>query len=286
MRSRNLITALVAGGLALATTNLTAQGTDELLLPQPGSAGQNSNVADLPDPPAGASDLKASSIIGLAVRNETGVRLGKVQDLIISMASHSAPFAIVEYGGTLGIGATRVAVPLADLKWSSESKELILTATKGEFESASPGPTSGWMAVADEDWVKNVDRFYGQPSMTSQSRYERQETTGMAEGREPVRNPVEPKGSTGLLDQQPGITSGTTNMAATPMDEYVRGKVNSVIRQDMGAGADGIQATVKNGIVTLQGKVGSEAQKQELENQIKAVPGVDGVDDQLMLSPE
>jgi hypothetical protein len=277
---------LVAGGLALATTNLTAQGTDELLPPKPGPPGQNSKVADLPDPPAGTSDLKASSIIGLAVRNETGVRLGKVQDLIISMASHSAPFAIVEYGGTLGIGATRVAVPLADLKWSSESKELILTATKGEFESASPGPTRGWMAVADEDWVKNVDRFYGQPSTTSQSRYERQEATGTVEGREPVRNPAEPKGATSLLDQQPGATSGATNMAATPIDEYVLGKVKNVIRQDAGARAAGIQATIKNGTVTLQGKVGSEAQKQELENQIKAVPGVERVDDQLMLSPE
>jgi osmotically-inducible protein OsmY/sporulation protein YlmC with PRC-barrel domain len=275
---------LVAGGLALATTNLTAQGTDELLPPQPGSPGLHSKEADLPDPPAGASDLKASHIIGLAVCNETGVRLGKVQDLIISMASHSAPFAIVEYGGTLGIGATRVAVPLTDLKWSSESKELILTATREEFESASPGPTRGWMAVADEDWVKTVDRFYGQPSTTTQSRYERQEATGTAEGRETVRNPAEPKGATGLLDQQPGANLGATNMAATPEDEYILEKVNGVIRKNMGAEATGIQATIKGGIVSLHGKVTSEAQKQELENQIKAVAGVNGVEDDLRLN--
>jgi sporulation protein YlmC with PRC-barrel domain len=284
MRNRKLITALVTGGLALATTNLKAQGTDELLPPAPGYQGQHSKTADLAGSPAGASDLKASSIIGLTVRNETGVRLGKVQDLIVSMASHSVPFAIVGYGGTLGIGQTRVAVPLTDLKWSSESKELILTATKEEFESASPGPTSGWMAVADEDWVKTVDRFYGQPSMATQSRYERQEATGTGEGREAVRSPAESKGATDLLNQQPSANLGTTNMAATPEDEYVLEKVNGVIRKDMGADAMGIQATIKNGIVTLQGKVTSEAQKQELENQIKAVAGVNGVEDDLRLN--
>jgi osmotically-inducible protein OsmY len=59
-----------------------------------------------------------------------------------------------------------------------------------------------------------------------------------------------------------------------------------VIRQDLGARADGISVTIKNGVATLQGKVASEAQKQEIENQVKAVPGVDRVDDQLMISPE
>ena len=39
------------------------------------------------------------------------------------MASHTVPFAIIEYGGTLGIGETRVVVPLTALKWSSEYRE-------------------------------------------------------------------------------------------------------------------------------------------------------------------
>ena len=219
MRNRNLITALVAGGLALATTNLTAQGTEETLpakgAPQLGQQNQTSKATAPAGAFNGASDLKASSIIGLAVRNESGERLGKAEDLIVSMASHSVPFAIVEYGGALGIGVTRIAVPLSDLKLASEPRELILTATREQFQSASAVPTGGWAAVAGEDWLKNVDRFYGQPSMTDESRYERQAATGLAEGREPVRNAVEQKGAIGLQDQPAATSPVATNLIGT-----------------------------------------------------------------------
>jgi len=276
--------------MALATTKLTAQGTDEALPaagpPQAGQSSQNSKASDPAGPAFGSSDLKASSIIGLAVRNETGVRLGKVQDLIVSMNSHSVPFAIVEYGGALGIGQTRVAVLLTALKWSSESKDMILTATKDEFESASTAPTGGWMAVAGEDWLKNVDRFYGQPSLTGQSRYERQETSGTVEGREMVRNPAERKAATDLLNQPPASSQDSTTPTTGLTNDYVTSKVNALIRQNLGAGARDIRVTVKNGLVTLQGKIANEKQKQALENQIKALAGVDRVEDQLGISPE
>ena len=108
----------MAGAIALASTNLKAQGADEALPakgpPQPGYQGVAPSTTDRAAAPIESSDVKASSIIGLAVRNETGVRLGKVQDLIVSMASHTVPFAIVEYGGTLGIGQIRVVERVDD----------------------------------------------------------------------------------------------------------------------------------------------------------------------------
>jgi hypothetical protein len=286
MRNRNMMTALVTGALALTTINLTAQATDEALPPQPSYQGQDPKAKERASPSMQSEGLKASSIIGLLVRNDTGVRLGKVQDLIVSMTSHTVPFAIIEYGGTLGIGGTRVAVPITALKWSSEPNQLILTATKEEFESASTAPSGGWMAVAGEDWLRNVDRYFGQPSLTSQSRFERQEATGMTEGREPVRNPAERKGATDLLNQQPPANPGAANMAAPTTGDVVSDKVNGVIRQGLGERAGDIQVTFKNGVVTLRGKVASEAQKHELENQIKAVPGVNQVDDQLTIMQE
>jgi osmotically-inducible protein OsmY/sporulation protein YlmC with PRC-barrel domain len=285
MRNSNLITALVAGGLALATTNLTAQGAGQsspaMNPPQPGLQGQYSKEAPPAGATFGASDLKASSLIGLAVRNESGERLGKIQDLVINMTSRSAPIAIVEYGGALGIGETRVAVPLRDLKWSSDTKDLTLMTTKEQFESASSTPTGGWTVFAGEDCLKNVDRFYGQLSMTGESRYERQEATGMGEGRETVRDPAERKGATELMDKPSAINPGTTNKDGALQRDYVVDKVNAVIRQNLGANAGDVQVTVKNGHVILQGKAASEAQAQTIVNQVKAVPGVNQVENHL-----
>ena len=145
MGSKSMIIALVAGGLTLATTNLKAQGSDELLppagRPQSDQMGQKPGKAAQAYGSRSGANLKASSIIGLAVRNDSGERLGRVQDVIVNLNTHTAPFAIVEYGGTLGVGETRVAVPLTDLKWSSESRALILTATKKQFQAANGSPT-------------------------------------------------------------------------------------------------------------------------------------------------
>src|ERR1035437_1578222 len=151
MRNRDMIIALLAGGLTLATTNLTAQSTDQTSpdknTPGMGDSSQHYKAAQPAGATSGASDLKASSIIGLVVRNDSGERLGKVEDLIVRFDSHTVPFAIVAYGGALGIGDTRVAVPLTDRKWSSEPRELTLSATKQQFESASTTPTGAWLAV-------------------------------------------------------------------------------------------------------------------------------------------
>lgn len=208
MRKRYLITALMAGGLALAATNLTAQDTGQVSAaksrPLMGQHGQCSKLGEHAGAAFVASDLKLSSIIGLDVRNNSGERLGTVEDLIVRMQSHSVPFAIVAYDGALGIGETHVAVPLTDLKWSSQPRELILNATKDQFESASATPMGGWAAVASEGCLKGVDRYYGQPSMTSQSQYERQASAGMEAGREAVRNPSQQKGATGLAGQEFG----------------------------------------------------------------------------------
>jgi len=297
MRKTNLITALVAGGLALVTTNLRAQGTDEAIpitpaqqvpeeLPSPVPAQTRYPAERLKEKPELRTELattlpslRASTIIGLTVRNDSGERLGRVQDLIVSLDARSVPFAIVEYGGTLGIGATRVAVPLSDLKFTPEPKQMTLSTTKDQFQTASPSPTGAWLAVAGEDWMNNVDRFYGQPAISPP--FERQEVTGMNQGREPVRTPAE----TDLQQQnKPVANPANPGLTFRPTDQDLMNQINGLVHQQVGDN-NGVQVTIKEGTVTLKGQVADEAQKQTLEKQIKVMPGVDRVQDNLRVSP-
>jgi osmotically-inducible protein OsmY len=290
MRNQNLITALVTWGLALTAANLTALRAQDTLpnpdqpkitheTPNPKEAQANAAVAT-------GGNLKASSLIGMHVRNDTGDRLGKLQDIIVNLESHSAPFAIVEYGGALGIGVTRIAVPLSDLKWSSDSKHLLLTATKEELQSASVSPTGGWMVVSGEEWAKNVDKFYGQPSTMDKSRYERQEAAEILKGREAVRNPTEAKSADELLNRTPGNVPEQKDLVTKPTDEDLTTKVTGMVRSDVGKDADNIQVTIKDGVVTLNGKVASASQKQALEARIKALPGVTRIENNLETSKD
>jgi sporulation protein YlmC with PRC-barrel domain len=285
MRNKSMIIALVAGAVALATTNLKAQGANEMSpatrRPQAGLQGHNWKQTESASSSAGASNLKTSNIIGSGVFTDSGVRLGTVQDLIVNLDTHIAPFAIIEYGGTLGINETRVAVPLTDLKWSSETRQLILPATKEQFKTASTAPTGGWMAVVGQDWTKNVDRYYSQPSAAGTSRFERQEMSGMSEGREAVRNPSDEKGANSLDSQALGTDLANTNKVAKATDEALTTKVNSLIRQEAGDQANQIEVSITKGVVTLNGRVQSDAQKKKLVHQIMELPSVTRVEENL-----
>jgi osmotically-inducible protein OsmY len=115
------------------------------------------------------------------------------------------------------------------------------------------------------------------------SRYERQEATGVTQGREPVRNPKPPeaKGAAELLNPTPGTAPEEKNLVTKPTDEDLTATVNGLVREDVGQDADNIQVSIKDGVVTLKGKVTNASQKQALESRIKALPGVTRIGDNL-----
>lgn len=295
MQIQRWLLALFAGGFSLATTSLfAAQEVDQITPPKTlkGYEESKDQIAPLSQEnraqtgtPVLTSNFKASALLGMPVRNESGERLGKLQDIIVSFETRAATFAIIERGGALGIGATRVAVPLADLKCSADRTQLMISATKELFDAASTSPTGGWMAVSGEDWAKGIDRFYGQPGAVNASRYERQETTDPNQGREPVRNAQPDLTAPNGQPEQPLADPEAKHQVATPTDEYIMGKINGIIRQDVGDASRDVQVVLKNGVVTLKGKVPSEAQRKLLENQIKGLGGVNRVQNNLTVSP-
>jgi osmotically-inducible protein OsmY len=307
MRNRNIMAAFLAGGLSLVTTQLQAQDATAASPPpaaQPGSDSKSEGKpsTDAVTPPTASQAgrtadpaatrgfpacNRASHIIGMELRTEMGDRLGRVQDLIVSLDSDRAPFAIVHYGGALGLGGTRVAVPLKELRWAADRKSLTIGATRDQFTSASTTPSGAWAEVANQDWAQDIDRFYGQPSTLSLSRYERQEMDGTKEGHEFVRSPIEEKGADGLMNQNPPTDSSGKPAEATHPDSEIAARVNELIGQTVGdTTQQDVQASVEKGVVTLKGKVISTELQRKIENQVAALPGVQRVDDRLSVSPK
>lgn len=139
---------------------------------------------------AAQSYVKVSQLIGHEVKDAQGQRLGKVQDLVINITSPSAPAAaIIAYGGALGIGETRVAVPLKELTWSSADKSLTMSASKEQLQSASQTRSGGWAMIGGDEWAKNVDRFYGDFQATGMAGSDRPVVIPPTQDREFVRDP-------------------------------------------------------------------------------------------------
>ena len=226
------------------------------------------------------SCIRASALLGRTVQSDAGERLGKVKDVVINLDSHHAPIVVVGYGGALGIGETLVAVPFHDLKWSPETQILALSTTKDKFQSAPETASGEWAEFSSQDWSKNINRYYGDPGAPLTSRFERQPATE-PKNAETVREMIPSetqKGASQLENAAPNSASQPTDVEA-----LLSQRVNQTIKQDASANADQIQTRIEKGVVTLTGTATSQSEKQRLEQDLKSLPGVDRVDDQLVI---
>jgi osmotically-inducible protein OsmY/sporulation protein YlmC with PRC-barrel domain len=280
MQNTKMIIAAV-GVAGFATLHLAAQsaGAPYQAYPQSGQSYSGGQVASM------SPNLKASTIIGMPVRNESGEHLGRVKDLVVNMESDSVPVAIIEYGGALGVGDTRIAVPLRDLRWSGQRPGLMLAASKEQFDAAASTPTGRWQGLAGQEWIKDVDRFYGQPQFTGQARFERQEY-GTGSGRETVRTPADSVGPGSRQNQDTGRSGEAVTTMTRPADQQLAAQINALVQQNVQNGSRNIQVVIRNGGVTLRGRIPTDEQKQLLEKQIKALPGVDRVQDSMITGYE
>ena len=73
------------------------------------------------------------TLIGKSIYNDAGVKVGKVEDLIIS-PENNVSFVIVGAGGFVGIGRHDVAVPVTQIK-AQAGKLVMATATKDSVKA-------------------------------------------------------------------------------------------------------------------------------------------------------
>lgn len=73
------------------------------------------------------------ALMGRAVYNEQGARIGNIEDIILS-ADKRVPYAIVGAGGFIGIGRHDVAIPLSEFK-ETDSKMVLPRVTKDSLKA-------------------------------------------------------------------------------------------------------------------------------------------------------
>ncbi len=100
----------------------------------------------------------ASEIIGTRVKNPQGEVMGKIDDLVFDDEGRIS-FAVLGYGGFLGIGQNLVAVPIASLSSAEAPGYFALNTTKKDIQSA---PLFSKKALDDPDWATGVYQYFGQ----------------------------------------------------------------------------------------------------------------------------
>jgi|ERR1035437_1477476 sporulation protein YlmC with PRC-barrel domain len=105
--------------------------------------------------------LAASTLAGDSVRNSAGEDLGKVNELMVDIPSGRIAYAVLSFGGILGMGNKLFAVPWSALRVDEDEKCFILSVDKSTLESAPGFDKDKWPDMTNIAWGSEVFRHYG-----------------------------------------------------------------------------------------------------------------------------
>jgi len=90
-----------------------------------------------------------------------GEELGKINEIMIDIPSGRVAYAVLSFGGFLGVGDKLFAVPWSVLTLDEDKKCFILDVDKHTLETAPGFDKDKWPDMSEPIWRSEVFRYYG-----------------------------------------------------------------------------------------------------------------------------
>ena len=107
--------------------------------------------------------LSASSLQSNSVKNAQGDDLGKIEDIMLDTSAGQISYAVLSFGGFLGLGDKLFAIPWSALELDTENKEFRLDVNKEKLENAPGFDKDNWPKSEDRKWLGDVYSYYKAP---------------------------------------------------------------------------------------------------------------------------
>lgn len=105
--------------------------------------------------------MGAHTLVGNDVYNTQLEDLGNIKEIMLDMRTGHVSYAVMSFGGFLGMGEKLFAVPWQALKLDTVNKRFTLDAAKKRLENAPGFNQDDWPNMADPSWQKDIHAFYG-----------------------------------------------------------------------------------------------------------------------------
>ena len=99
-------------------------------------------------PSGHTSAIPASKVIGTAVFNTEGQNIGSIADVMLDKMSNDILFAVVGFGGFLGLGEKYHAIPWSALDYQEDRKGYVVPFSREQLEAA-PAHAVGDLTTGD-----------------------------------------------------------------------------------------------------------------------------------------
>lgn len=109
-----------------------------------------------------SSVISSDRVNGTNVYNPAGEKLGTIETLVIDKISGKVRYAVMEFGGFLGIGTDRYPLPWDTLKYEPDMGGYVVTLAREQLEDAPRYARDDGPEYTD-DYGRRVNDYYGVP---------------------------------------------------------------------------------------------------------------------------
>jgi sporulation protein YlmC with PRC-barrel domain len=105
--------------------------------------------------------MGASTLLGEEVYGNEDEYLGEIKEFMLEMDTGKVAYAVLSFGGFLGLGEKLFAVPWNALKLDTVNKRFVLNADKDRLKNAPGFDKDDWPNMTDQSWASGIRSFYG-----------------------------------------------------------------------------------------------------------------------------
>lgn len=103
---------------------------------------------------------RGSRIIGTNVRDAKERKIGQIRDLVLDSRRGEIAYAIVSFGGVMGVGRKYHAIPWLALQPSEDGRYYTLHADRETINTAPGFDKARWPDMSDRKWSSEIDRYW------------------------------------------------------------------------------------------------------------------------------
>lgn len=108
----------------------------------------------------GPEVMAADTLTGNNVVNKVGQDLGEIEHIMLDVPNGRIAYAVLSFGGFLGLGEKLFAIPWHVLKLDVTNKCFIFDIDADKLKNAPGFDKAQWPSMADESWARSVHSYY------------------------------------------------------------------------------------------------------------------------------
>lgn len=105
--------------------------------------------------------IAADKVEGTNVYDPNGNKLGSIDTLMINKSSGQVSYAVLSFGGFLGMGESHYPLPWQQLRYDTRHDGYMVSMTEDQLKGAPRYDTSESVDWADTTWRGRIDEYYG-----------------------------------------------------------------------------------------------------------------------------